>query len=87
VTQEPGVVRISVSDRGAGIPERDRDRIFQRFERLADTGTQPGTGLGLYVGRKLAEAVDGALDVESVVDGGSTFTLTLKAPVRLTAVG
>jgi signal transduction histidine kinase len=86
VTQEPGVVHLAVADRGGGIPERDLDRIFQRFERLSGTDTQPGTGLGLYVGRKLAEAVDGSLEVKSVVDHGSTFTLTLKAPVRLTAV-
>lgn len=87
VTQEPGAVRIAVTDRGAGIPERDHNRIFERFERLSGTDTQPGTGLGLYVGRKLAEAVGGTLDVESAVDRGSTFTLTLRAPVRLSAVG
>lgn len=86
VTQQAGAVYVAVADRGPGISPRDQDRIFQRFERLSGTNTQPGTGLGLYVGRKLAEAVGGRLDVESTVDHGSTFTLTLRAPVRLTAV-
>lgn len=87
VSQSPGEVHIAVIDRGSGIASRDLDRIFQRFERLSGTDTQPGTGLGLYVGRKLAEAVGGRLEVDSVLEHGSTFTLTLKAPVRLSAVG
>jgi PAS domain S-box-containing protein len=82
----PGAVVISVTDRGPGIRPEARERIFERFERLADSPTQTGTGLGLYIARQLATSMGGALDVTSATGGGSTFTLTMKAVRRLAAV-
>ncbi len=70
-----GVVR--VTDRGAGIPRDARERIFERFERLEDTSTQTGTGLGLYITRQLVRAMGGSISVDSVAGAGSTFTMRL----------
>lgn len=75
-------VRVSVIDRGPGIPEHERSRIFERFERLHQHDMQAGTGLGLYISRHLAEAMGGTLSVESTVGQGSTFTLALRTTKR-----
>jgi signal transduction histidine kinase len=73
-------VAVSVRDHGPGIPIRDQERIFERFERL-DTATQKaGTGLGLYIARGLATAMDAELDVQSEPGQGAEFTLHLRAP-------
>jgi PAS domain S-box-containing protein len=71
-----GDVAFSVADRGPGIPAEDRERIFEEFVRLGD-GSQPGTGLGLTIARRLAELLGGRVEVESVVGEGSTFSLVL----------
>ena len=84
---------ISVSDRGPGIPEASRERVFDRFYRLKDEGMPriPGTGLGLYIARTLVEAMGGTIRVEEREDPtGTTFSFTLPvvdvahigAPVR-----
>jgi PAS domain S-box-containing protein len=71
-------VRIKVTDTGAGIPPAKLQLLFQPFERLgAEQTTIEGTGLGLALSKALAEAMGGALGVESVVDGGSTFWVEL----------
>ncbi len=80
-------VTIAVTDRGPGIPPESRERIFRRFERLADAPAQTGTGLGLYIARQLAATMEGSVDVRPAPGGGSTFTLTLNAVRRLAAVG
>ena len=84
-----GAVRVSVIDRGPGVPEHERGRIFERFERLHQHDMQAGTGLGLYISRHLAEGMGGSLSVQSAIGEGSTFTLTLRAAKRprLVAVG
>ncbi|HSC51363.1 MAG TPA: HAMP domain-containing sensor histidine kinase [Gaiellaceae bacterium] len=75
---EDGVVRIDVSDSGPGIAKDDQKLIFEKFGRVTGSGaTRPGTGLGLFIARSIAEAHGGALDVESVPDQGATFTLEL----------
>lgn len=68
-------VRISVSDAGPGIAERDLSRIFEPGVRLDET--RPGSGLGLAVTRAIADAHGWALGVESTLGVGSTFTLEL----------
>ncbi len=73
-----GDVLLEVTDRGPGIPPEDRERVFEEFVRLGE-GTQPGTGLGLTIARRLAELLGGRLEVESVVGEGSTFRLVLPA--------
>jgi signal transduction histidine kinase len=75
---ENGVARITVSDEGPGISYEHRDRIFEKFGRVDIAGaSKPGTGLGLFIARSIAEAHGGSLDVESPSDGGATFALTL----------
>jgi signal transduction histidine kinase len=75
---DDGTVRISVADRGPGIPHDQQRLIFEKFGR-ADVagGSKPGTGLGLFIARSIAEAHGGSIDVRSSPDAGSTFTLTL----------
>ena len=73
-----GAVRISVRDDGPGIPRDHQTRIFEKFGRVDVPGaSKPGTGLGLFIARSIAEAHGGSLDVSSGVEPGSTFTLTL----------
>jgi signal transduction histidine kinase len=76
--QEDGRVRIDVTDSGPGIAKDDQQLIFEKFGRVTGTGaTRPGTGLGLFIARSIAEAHGGALDVHSAPEQGSTFTLEL----------
>ncbi|MGH7499849.1 MAG: GAF domain-containing sensor histidine kinase, partial [Gemmatimonadales bacterium] len=73
-------LELSVSDRGAGVPDAERDRIFEPFYRPA--GTPPdvgGTGLGLAIARRLAQAQGGTLTYAARPGGGSVFLLTLPA--------
>jgi signal transduction histidine kinase len=78
-TVEPGLVRLHVSDTGPGIPFDKLERIFEPFVQLhpGRTRTHDGTGLGLAISRDLARAMHGDVAVESAVDRGSRFTLTL----------
>jgi len=76
--------KIQVTDNGIGIPEGMREAVFEPFRRGQQPGFEnvPGTGLGLYIGRELAVAHGGTLELEkSVIDVGSTFTLTLPLAV------
>ncbi|MGD9498162.1 MAG: ATP-binding protein [Armatimonadota bacterium] len=80
-TDEDGWVRIDVIDQGLGIPERHRDRIFQRFHQIDDDIDHrqiSGTGIGLYLVQHLAQAHGGRVWLESSTVGhGSTFSLRL----------
>ena len=73
---------IDVEDNGPGIPAEMRERIFERFVRATrEEGKEtPGTGLGLYIARQLAEVHGGSLTlVRSASRGGSTFRFTLRS--------
>lgn len=72
-------VIVSVKDSGLGIPAEDVPHLFQKFYRVDNLDRQEigGTGLGLYLSRRLAEAMQGRLYVESVHKQGSTFFLEL----------
>jgi two-component system, OmpR family, phosphate regulon sensor histidine kinase PhoR len=73
-------VRVSVSDTGRGIPEKDQTRIFEKFFRVADAeGYATGTGLGLSIVKEIVEAHGGMIEVQSQVDVGTTFSFFLKA--------
>ena len=75
---ENGAVRVAVSDSGPGIPREHQKLIFEKFGRAKVAGkAKPGTGLGLFIARSIAEAHGGSLDVRSVPRHGATFTLSL----------
>lgn len=77
VSGDEGKVIISVADTGLGIPAEDQSHLFQKFYRVDNTDTREigGTGLGLYLCRRLAETIGGRLWVESEYKKGSTFYL------------
>jgi two-component system, OmpR family, sensor histidine kinase KdpD len=72
-------VELRVVDRGPGIPEEDRDRMFVPFQRLGDTDNTTGVGLGLALARGLTEAMGGTLTAEDTPGGGLTMTVSLPA--------
>jgi len=74
-----GWIEISVSDQGVGIPQRDLDRVFERFYRVdrARSRSTGGTGLGLAIVRHVAGNHGGEVSVTSVEGEGSTFLLRL----------
>jgi signal transduction histidine kinase len=74
---EDGRVRVDVSDRGPGIAREDQRLIFEKFGRVTGGDHRPGTGLGLFIARSIAEAHGGSLEVWSAPEQGSTFTLDL----------
>ncbi len=76
VEQTAGFVRISVSDTGVGIEEEQLERIFDKFVRTRE-GTVTGTGLGLYISRRIVEAHGGRIWAESTAGGATTFTVEL----------
>jgi len=73
------MVEIEVLDRGAGIPDEARERIFEPYYRAPDVGTVRGTGLGLAVVKALVDAHGGTIRVESAVGAGTRVTFSLPA--------
>lgn len=75
-----GRVAVSVADEGPGVTPDQAERIFDKFERLgrdADNGKDKGSGLGLFISHRLAQAMGGSLTVESAEGGGALFRLEL----------
>jgi len=70
------MANIAVADMGPGLDEAQREVIFQKFERLGRSGDS-GSGLGLYISKRLADAMDGTLTVASEPGKGACFTLSL----------
>jgi signal transduction histidine kinase len=82
ITLEPQAdqIKISVSDTGKGIPEKDLPHLFEKFFRVPDSeGYARGTGLGLSIVKQIIDAHDSDIQVESAPGVGTTFSFTLKA--------
>lgn len=75
---------MAVVDHGPGIPEVERERVFERFTQMdqSDTRSMGGTGLGLSIVKSLAEAMHGSARIEETEGGGATFVVEL--PLRVT---
>jgi two-component system, OmpR family, sensor histidine kinase KdpD len=71
------LVSVSVADRGPGVPDSERTRVFERLYRGHAAEPVPGTGVGLAVARQIVEAHGGTIHVENRPDGGAIFLLTL----------
>ena len=78
VESEGDRARVIVADQGAGLSEAQQARVFEKFERLGRSG-DGGSGLGLYISRRLARAMGGELTVESAPGQGARFILDLPA--------
>jgi signal transduction histidine kinase len=76
---------VGVTDRGIGIPEEERDRLFQPFSRLPGAQGFAGTGLGLFISHAVVEAHGGTIDVVSAEGEGSTFTVLLPGAIESAA--
>ncbi|GAA2305873.1 sensor histidine kinase KdpD [Streptomyces hawaiiensis] len=72
-------VEVRVVDRGPGVPDEAKDRIFEPFQRHGDAPRGAGVGLGLAVARGFAEAMGGTLNAEDTPGGGLTMVLSLRA--------
>jgi two-component system sensor histidine kinase KdpD len=79
-TREGSFVKISVKDKGPGIPLRERQRVFERYYRMPENAARvPGTGLGLHIARNIVEAHGGKIGVRSEPGQGCDFFFTLPA--------
>ena len=77
--RKDGIVELSVRDEGPGIPDAEKERIFERFYRLGQEKTRQakGTGLGLYLTRKIVEDHRGRIFVTDNHPAGSNFVIRL----------
>ncbi len=79
VSATPSEAVVRVIDHGPGVPDEERERIFEPFQRGSRGANAPGAGLGLAIARGFAEANGGRLTVESRSGQGATFVLSLPA--------
>lgn len=80
VMEKEDVVSVSISDQGLGIPEEAMQHLFERFYRAKNVTIAeiPGSGIGLYIVKSIVEHLGGEIHVESVLNRGTTFTVTLQ---------
>jgi signal transduction histidine kinase len=70
-------IRFEVEDHGIGIPESDRDRLFEAFHRAENVGHVHGTGLGLVIAKRCCDLHGGRISFQTAEGQGTTFTITL----------
>ncbi|MCA9371811.1 hypothetical protein KC726_02840 [Candidatus Woesebacteria bacterium] len=79
--EKGNMVVVTISDTGSGIPKEDMGKLFQKFSKIeysySKHSSQPGTGLGLYISKQIVSLHGGDIEVQSVVDKGTTFTVLL----------
>ena len=80
---------IAIADSGPGIGEEERSRLFRKFARLRAKPTEgeSSSGLGLYIVKRLVDAMRGSITVESAPGAGATFTVQLSAGNPESALG
>jgi signal transduction histidine kinase len=80
VSENESEVQIDIKDSGVGIPEQAIPHLFERFYRAKNVTIAeiPGSGIGLYIVKSIIEELGGAIRVKSVLDEGTTFTVSLK---------
>jgi signal transduction histidine kinase len=75
IEQDASAFRLTVRDRGSGIPEHRRAQMFERFFQA--NPNRSGMGLGLFISKEITESHGGAIAFECPADGGTQFTVTL----------
>jgi signal transduction histidine kinase len=75
--QAERLVQVSIRDTGCGIPASSLPHIFERFYRVEASRTRRGAGLGLTIAQSIAHAHGGNIAVHSILNAGTTFTVTL----------
>jgi two-component system OmpR family sensor kinase len=77
ISQENDVIAVIIADRGIGVPEHERQLVFERCYRGSNSASVPGSGVGLYVVKTLVELHRGSVTVCGREGGGSTFEVRL----------
>ncbi|MDY7012538.1 MAG: response regulator, partial [Cyanobacteriota bacterium] len=77
VNCQPREVLFRIQDRGVGIPERDRPKLFQSFQRASNVGNVPGTGLGLAIAKQCLDLHGGWIAIDSELSAGTTVAIAL----------
>ena len=77
LTHTADEVKVAVADEGIGIPEKDKARLFKRFETVGHRNPSSSTGIGLSLVKEYVDMLHGSIEVESEEDKGSTFSITL----------
>ncbi|MBL7827102.1 MAG: HAMP domain-containing histidine kinase [Saprospiraceae bacterium] len=81
-SNQDGKLKISIRDKGIGIPEADQKHLFERFFRAGNaTNSTQGTGLGLYIVQRYTEMMGGKVGFTSAVEEGSTFWVSFDTPL------
>ncbi len=85
--EQVGMAVLAVVDHGPGIPEGEREHVFERFTQLdqSDTRLKGGTGLGLSIVKTLTETMHGSVRIETTEGGGATFVVELPLAVTMPA--
>jgi len=79
--ENEGLIELQVADEGVGIPDEEKEKVFDKFYRVGNeqTRTAKGTGLGLYICKKIAKSHDGDILLTDNTPRGSIFTVTFSA--------